>query len=167
MLLSLCTLAYGNLTQNAHLHSVIETHARLGSYARLKCIQLVPFSGAEIQPTALVLSTGVVTRKPKPFHDVQVRSILGDAPCLSDCRQLGEAMPAVFSPGTSVTILGQGKQGAVVFHPNSLAYSVRLGEFDSRVAVQPVHCNSICPSDGAGNARVAWQGFACWGCIQC
>lgn len=47
---------------------------------------------------------------------------------LTDCRQLGEAMPADFKPGASVTVLGKGEQGAVTFHPESLAYSVRLGE---------------------------------------
>lgn len=65
----------------------------------------------------------------QPFSPTpQVRSILGETPVLTDCRQLGEAMPADFKPGASVTVLGKGEQGAVTFHPESLAYSVRLGE---------------------------------------
>lgn len=48
---------------------------------------------------------------------------------LTDCRQLGEAEPAVVMPGTHVVVSGQGEQPAVTFHPDSLTYSVRLGEF--------------------------------------
>lgn len=47
---------------------------------------------------------------------------------LTDCRQLGEAMPAAVRTGTYVTVLGQGERAAVTFHPDNLAYSVRLGE---------------------------------------
>lgn len=72
------------------------------------------------------------SQKRKTFLYRQVRSILGEAPLLTDCRQLGEAMPAAFNLGACVTVLGQGERGAVIFHPESLAFSVRLGEIHHR-----------------------------------
>lgn len=74
----------------------------------------------------------MVWKKRFPFylgHDViQVRSISGDTPHLTDCRQLGTPSPAVVSPGAYVTIIGQGEQGAVSFNPDTLKYSELLGE---------------------------------------
>eukprot|EP00752_Nemacystus_decipiens_P004480 g4092.t1 len=70
-----------------------------------------------MRPTCVgIVSSGVI----------KVRSILGETPLLTDCRQLGEAMPAVVNHGACMTVLGQGERGAVMFHPESLAFSVRL-----------------------------------------
>lgn len=63
---------------------------------------------------------------------MQVRSILGETPDLTDCRQLGQALPAAIGLGAHVIIVGQGERGAVTFHPQALNYSVRLGEFHAR-----------------------------------
>lgn len=59
---------------------------------------------------------------------IQVRSILGDTPYLTDCRQLGTPSPAAVNPGAYVIIIGQGEEGAVSFSPDTLKYSELLGE---------------------------------------
>ena len=69
-----------------------------------------------------------------PGNNLKVRSLLGETPLLTDCRQLGEAAPAAIKPGAYVTVVGQGERGAVTFHPESLTYSVRLGKYCSTAA---------------------------------
>ncbi|CAN0346344.1 unnamed protein product [Ectocarpus sp. 6 AP-2014] len=92
-------------------------------------IRVSPMAGLLLGNQTKALQVVFAPRETKGYRfklPIKVRSILGETPVLTDCRQLGEAMPADFKPGASVTVLGKGEQGAVTFHPESLAYSVRL-----------------------------------------
>ncbi|CAM9831384.1 unnamed protein product, partial [Ectocarpus sp. 12 AP-2014] len=92
-------------------------------------IRVSPMAGLLLGNQTKALQVVFAPRETKGYQfklPIKVRSILGETPVLTDCRQLGEAMPADFKPGGSVTVLGKGEQGAVMFHPESLAYSVRL-----------------------------------------
>ncbi|CAM9105839.1 unnamed protein product, partial [Scytosiphon promiscuus] len=92
-------------------------------------IRVSPLAGLLLGNQSTSIQIVFAPRETKGYRfklPVKVRSILGETPYLTDCRQLGEAIPADFKPGACVTVLGQGEKGAVMFHPESLAYSVRL-----------------------------------------
>ncbi|CAM9110417.1 unnamed protein product [Laminaria digitata] len=91
--------------------------------------RVTPIAGLLLGNQTATLQVIFAPRETKEYHfrlPVKVRSLLGETPLLTDCRQLGEAAPAVIKPGAYVTVVGQGERGAVTFHPESLSYSVRL-----------------------------------------